>query len=65
MQLFLEALDDRVDKKLTMTAIKRDVQHAVSEMRDSYEETSSTSAPVASSTPRQAALANVFRDIDE
>lgn len=45
--------------------LHREVRHAVDEMEEDYEPQSSTSAPVAASTPQNASLHNLFRDVDE
>ncbi|MGX9118900.1 nSTAND3 domain-containing NTPase [Mesorhizobium sp. BHbsci] len=44
--------------------LKSAVRLAVSKMEDEYQEPSSTSAPVASSTPQATGLQNLFRDVD-
>jgi hypothetical protein len=41
------------------------IQKAVSAMEEQYEPSSSTSAPVSSSTPQASGLAALFRDVDE
>lgn len=45
--------------------LHREVRRAVEEMEEHYEPQSSTSAPVATSTPQNAILFNLFRDVDE
>lgn len=48
-----------------MPILHREVRHAVDEMEEDYEPQSSTSAPVATSTPQNAGLHSLFRDLDE
>jgi hypothetical protein len=63
--LFVEALSDRVDGSSVLTRTEREISMAISSMNEDYEPSSSTSAPTSSSTPRSAALVQVFRDVDE
>lgn len=48
-----------------MALLRHEVRRAVDRMEEDYEPQSSTSAPVASSTPQSAALHSLFRDVDE
>ncbi|MCO7216698.1 hypothetical protein [Halomonas sp. OfavH-34-E] len=48
-----------------MPIFYQEVSRAIEEMEEDYEPQSSTSAPVAASTPQNAVLHNLFRDVDE
>jgi len=48
-----------------LTKLHTEVQAAVWQMESEYDPPSSTSAPVASSTPQNAVLHTLFRDVDE
>jgi hypothetical protein len=62
IKLFVNALS--YDETLLRTT-DDEISRAVALMNEEYEPSSSTSAPTASSTPRSAALTNLFRDVDE
>lgn len=48
-----------------MPILQHEIRHAVDQMEQDYEPLSSTSAPVATSTPQNTALGSLFRDVDE
>lgn len=65
IKLFSEALADRRDHSRTLAKVAAEIRSAISSMNESFEPPSSTSAPIASSTPSSAGLFNIFRDVDE
>jgi hypothetical protein len=65
IKLFVNEIADEVERQTILRATRNKVSMAVSEMNNSYEPSSSTSAPTSSSTPRSTLLANLFRDVDE
>ncbi len=60
-----EALTPYEYNDTPLIRLRSAVRIAVSEMEDEYQPPSSTSAPVASSTPNITSLHNLFRDVDE
>lgn len=65
LRSFVKALAYRIDDQKILASAQSEISYAVSSMNEEYEPTSSTSAPTASSTPQNATLANLFRDIDK
>jgi len=63
--LFVDALGNGEDHQAVLRSTRNKISLAVSNMNVDYEKSSSTSAPIASSTPRSTPLANLFRDVDE
>lgn len=68
-QTDVERLIERVLEPATRivakATLRSEIYDAVSEMNEGYEAPSSTAAPTALSRPANAALANLFRDVDE
>ncbi len=65
IKVFVNALGKRTNSDFVLRSTRKKISSAVSEMSEDYEASSSTSAPIASSTPRSTPLTNLFRDVDE
>lgn len=61
----IDRAEPQVARPDPMPILRREVRYAVDRMEEDYEPQSSTSAPVATSTPQNAALHSLFRDVDE
>lgn len=61
----VERVEPEVPRPDPMALLRHEVRRAVARMEEDFEPQSSTSAPVASSTPQSAALQSLFRDVDE
>jgi hypothetical protein len=58
-----EAVDVSDDQPVKL--MEREIRYAINAMEQDYEPSSSTSAPVGSSTPQVSGLGALFRDVDE
>lgn len=61
----VDRAEPEVPRPDPMPILHQEVRRAVDQMEEDYEPQSSTSAPVSSSTPQNAVLHSLFRDVDE
>ena len=65
IRLFIEAIESWADHSDAMALAEDQICEAISEMQETYEPPSPTSAPTGTSTPMVTPLTNLFRDVDE